>query len=458
MQKFRFYLEEALRPLTPAELKKPNSATNEPRIDILRQAILDGTTLITTDNKEIKLARLQENLDAIAKFKEDGKAFELEVLGRDGGKKLSSSKIAKSPIFGGGKGAGGGTENTAVVESAQCLWNAALVMYGANQPIEYFTPSILKTVLKKVDVGSTTFDEMVSIDAAWQISAYLSAQQLIKDRYITKSMTFHRDSATMKKIYQAKKEAFKNSDMTALTDDKWNPGDIWAIEKGVNIDKLLDTSSIGALNRKLLQAFEQRMVVSISLKKVVKSAKSKEYNATMAKQPVHKFEKGLVKSEKRGDFFSNKGGIIFFDAGKMEIRPNNYLGANKIEIMGKTARGGGAGWGVIVDAAKRQMGVTIPKHASLKATAQKIAKGGKREMMSFYKLAKVADPSLTYDYFEQEAAKKDAGWFSAKLAAVLIVASLNKNRGRKANNFINSIVNYAASNTEESSVFVKIYQ
>ena len=418
MLKFSSYLEEALRPLTPAELKKPNSSTGEARIDILHQAILNGTTLITTDNKEVKLARSQENLAAIAKFKEDGKAFELEVLGRDGGKKLSSSNIGKSPIFGGGKGAGGGTENTAIVESAQCLWNAALLMHGANQPIEFFTPSILKSAMKRVDTGSVTFDQMISLDPSWATSSYLSAQRLIKDRYISLTMTYHRDSATMKKIYQAKKEAFKNSDMPVLSDDKWNPADIWAIEKGVNIDNFLDTSSIGALNRKLLEAFNRRIIVGISLKKVVKSAKSKEYNTVMARQPTHRYERGLVKSENRGDFFSNKGGMLFFDAGKMEIRPNNYLGANKIEILGKTARGGGAGWGVIIDAAKRHMGVNIPKHASIKKLAQDLAKGNKKEIMAFYKLAKIADPSLTYDYFEQEATKKDAGWFSAKLAAV----------------------------------------
>ena len=104
------------------------------------------------------------------------------------------------------------------------------------------------------------------------------------------------------------------------------------------------------------------------------------------------------------------------------------------------------------------MGVNIPKHGTIKTVAQKMAKGDKRSLQYFYKMAKTADASLTYDYFLEEVPKKDAGWFSAKLGAVMIVHYLNTNKGRKADAFINAIVNYAASSSDDSSAFVKIYQ
>jgi hypothetical protein len=262
----------------------------------------------------------------------------------------------------------------------------------------------------------------------------------------------------MNYIYKkAKKEAFKNSGISALTDDKWNPGDIWAIEDGVDLKKELDTSSIGALNNSLLRLFKERKVVGISLKLVKKEAKAKEYNVEGSPQN-HKFVSGAVKTQ-RGSFFSNKGGTVQFSGGTMEIRPNNYLGANKIEIMGKTARGGGAGWGVIMAAGKRYLNVNIPAHGSIKRIAQKLASGkDKRSELYFYKMAKNADPSLTFDYYMEEIRNKDAGWFSAKLAAVMIVHYLNTNKGRKADSFVNAIVNYAASSSDDSSAFVKIYQ
>jgi len=454
MLKFRSFLSEGMTALRPGELSKPNSKTKEPRIDILKHAVINGITLaLAKDNSEVKFANTPENITAVDNF--DGKTpFDLVTVD---GRTISSSKIGKSAIFGGGAGAGGGTENTAQTESGQCLWLAAMLEYG-NQPIEFFTPSILKKAMNRIDVGKTSFDEMISMDSAWQVSAYLSAQKIIKAGYATKKHKLHRDSSAMNYIYKkAKKEAFKNSGISALTDDKWNPGDIWAIEDGVDLKKELDTSSIGALNTSLLRLFKERKVVGISLKLVKKEAKAKEYNVEGSPQN-HKFVSGAVKTQ-RGTFFSNKGGTVQFSGGTMEIRPNNYLGANKIEIMGKTARGGGAGWGVIMAAGKRYLNVNIPAHGSIKRIAQKLASGkNKRSELYFYKMAKNADPSLTFDYYMEEIRNKDAGWFSAKLAAVMIVHYLNTNKGRKADSFVNAIVNYAASSSDDSSAFVKIYQ
>lgn len=454
MLKFKSFLSEGMTALRPGELSKPNSKTKEPRIDILKHAAINGVTLaLAKDNSEVVIANTPENITAIDNF--DGKT-PFNLITTDN-KEISSSQIGKSAIFGGGAGAGGGTENTAQTESGQCLWLAAMLQYG-NQPIEFFTPSILKSAMKRIDVGGTSFDEMVSMDSAWQVSAYLSAQKIIKAGYANKKHKFHRDSDTMNYIYKkAKKEAFKNSGISALTDDKWNPGDIWAIEDGVDLKKELDTSSIGALNTSLLRLFKERKVVGISLKLVKKDAKAKEYNIEGSPQN-HKFVSGAVKTQ-RGTFFSNKGGTVEFSGGTMEIRPNNYLGANKIEIMGKTARGGGAGWGVIMAAGKRYLNVNIPAHGSIKRIAQKLASGkNKRSELYFYKMAKSADASLTFDYYMEEIRNKDAGWFSAKLAAVLIVHYLNNNKGRKADSFVNAIVNYAASSSDDSSAFVKIYQ
>lgn len=454
MLKFKSFLSEGMTALRPGELSKPNSKTKEPRIDILKHAAINGVTLaLAKDNSEVVIANTPENITAIDNF--DGKT-PFNLITTDN-KEISSSQIGKSAIFGGGAGAGGGTENTAQTESGQCLWLAAMLQYG-NQPIEFFTPSILKSAMKRIDVGGTSFDEMVSMDSAWQVSAYLSAQKIIKAGYANKKHKFHRDSSAMNYIYKkAKKEAFKNSGISALTDDKWNPGDIWAIEDGVDLKKELDTSSIGALNTSLLRLFKERKVVGISLKLVKKDAKAKEYNIEGSPQN-HKFVSGAVKTQ-RGTFFSNKGGTVEFSGGTMEIRPNNYLGANKIEIMGKTARGGGAGWGVIMAAGKRYLNVNIPAHGSIKRIAQKLASGkNKRSELYFYKMAKSADASLTFDYYMEEIRNKDAGWFSAKLAAVMIVHYLNNNKGRKADSFVNAIVNYAASSSDDSSAFVKIYQ
>ena len=99
-----FYLEEAMRPLTPAEWKKPNSQTKVPRIDILRKAIDDGTPITLVNNKDVVIAKTTENMEAIVQFEKDGQKFNLKTTD---GKVISSSDVGKSPMFGGGRGAGG---------------------------------------------------------------------------------------------------------------------------------------------------------------------------------------------------------------------------------------------------------------------------------------------------------------------------------------------------------------
>ena len=72
----------------------------------------------------------------------------------------------------------------------------------------------------------------------------------------------------MNKIYNIKKRAFANNNMPNLNNDKWNPGDIWAIESGIDIDKSLTDESVKSLNIDLQKAFDARKIVGISLKKV----------------------------------------------------------------------------------------------------------------------------------------------------------------------------------------------
>jgi hypothetical protein len=449
------YLDEGMRKLTPAEWKKPNSQTGEARIEILKKAMAANQPITTVDNREVVIANTADNMQAIAGFESDGKAFPLTTVDN---KTISSSDIGKSPMFGGGSGAGAGTEATAIAESAQCVWLAAMLKHGTQHPIEYFTPEILKKQVGDFDIGNTTLEEVFSIDADWAYSSYHSAILLIKNGFVNRSHKFHRDSKVMKSIYEAKKKAFKNSGLPVMKDDKWNPGDIWAVDPSVNLAKELDISSVGALNASLLRLYNDRKVVGISLKKVKKKAKYSELNVDASQLDQHRFQGGAV-STSRGNFFSNKGGTVQFDAGVMEIRPNNYLGSNKVEIMGKTARGGGAGWGVIAPYAKRYINTNIPEHKNLKKTAIDISKGNARAIKLFYDMAKFVEPTLTtIDAFKIELANKDAGWCSAKLAAVYLVHALMKNKGRKADDFVTAIVNYAGSKSEDASVYVKVYE
>lgn len=441
-----------MRPLTPAEWDKPNSQTGEARTSILKKLIQQKADIVTVDGDSIKLAQDERNYGSIKDFEDNpGKAF---TLYKQNGDSISSSKIAKSPVFGGGKGAGGGTENTAYAESQQCFYLAAMLKHK-NKPIEFFTPDVLESIESKVDTGKTTLqDTLDKLDPSWGVSAYLSAQALIKQGYVTSKMKFHRDSPEMRYIYLAKKTAFKNSGLSPLSDDKWNPGDIWAIDPKVNLKRDLDVTSIAALNNSIFTLFEKRLLIPISLKIVKKKAKIVIQTPKRADTPTYRFSKVMLQSG-RGNFWSSKSGTILYSDGRMDIKANAAMASSKVEILGKTARAGGAGWGILVQMAKRYMGEAIPLHPFIKSQAIKMSKGDKAAIANFKMMATKVDRAVGKN-FEAELAMKDKIWIASKYAATMLCFYIVSNRGRKADDFINAVVNYAASTSEDACIHIVV--
>ena len=442
-----------MRPLTPAEWEKPNSQTDESRLTILKRLIQQKADIVTVDNDTIKLADDERNYGSIKDFEDNpGKAF---TLYKTNGDTISSSKIAKSPVFGGGKGSGGGTENTAYAETQQCYYLAAMLK-SPNQPIEFYTPEVLEKTRGRASTGKTTLEQTFEeLDASWGVSAYLSGQILIKQGYVNRKHTFHRDSPEMQYIYSAKDTAFKNSGFSKMKDDKWNPGDIWAIEDGLNLKKELNITSVSALNLSIKKLLDSRKLVPISLKKVKKKAKIVTQTPARADSPAYTLSKINLQSD-RGTFWTNKmATIIFKPDGKMDIRANAPLSASKFEIVQKSARAGGAGWTIFMDFAKRYMNETVPPYTSIKAQGLKMAKGDKREIGLFKKYAVKVDRSAEKN-FEAELAKKDKIWIVAKYAATFASYLLITNRGPKADKVINAMVNYAASTSEDACIHIVV--
>lgn len=451
MKSLKGYLLEFTK-LTPKELAKPNGQTKVKRTDILRDLIKAGSKLDLANGGKLEVAEPESVLSAIDQFEKDNKPF--GILGKDG-KSYTSSDLGKTKEFGGGGGAGAGTEATAFNESAQCVWLQAMMDHGYQHDFEYFTDEILSDAYKKVQVGKTKLNDILNISDQWKMSSYLAGQFIMKQGYVKKGMILHRDSKTMNAIYKAKDLAFKNNGFGKFSHDKWNPGDIWAVVPDFNI-KEVNTDSVKGLNLSILELFSTRRAVGISLKLVVKKAKAVERNVeTPPDTDDHKIMSVALQSQ-RGTFWSAKGGTITFDDGVMEIKDNSYLGTNKVEIKGKTARGGGAGWGYIQDASAMTLKKKLPDHSQIKATAKRAEKGDVRALTVLWKLTQYMEPNMSKEEFDTEVAKKDAGWISAKLGALYLTSAIKSNMGPKANRFITKLVNYAGSKSEDASAHVII--
>jgi len=445
--------------MTRAEWEKPKAKTNDLRTDILKDAIANNNPIPDIDGKNIIVLNTKQNLKSIDNFtKSRDNVFFLDVKG---GKTIQSNVIGKSPLFGGaGKGAGA-TGATANGEALQCLYLAALQGEGIKHQFSHFTPELLKKYAGKIDTDRT-FDEMMSSAAEWHVSAYITGKALINKKYVGRDHVFHRGSTVMNNIYKMKGKAFKADKKPPLNNDKWNPGDIWAIKKNVDLNKVLDASSVMNLNATLKQAFLDRTIIGISLKQInnlKKKAKATDYNLDGVELGKHTYSHSLLKASTRtATYWSFKGGYIYFDRQKkMDVRAPTTLGAINVEIQGSGARGGRAGYGAIVYAAKEYLGVTLKDNNSLKAAARKMV-GGKDEKAAkdLWKKANSIHSDIQWDAFWEELKKSTVDRIHANLAATEIIYAVDNAAKSKRDEFVSYMVNIAGSKTSDSSVYVKL--
>lgn len=428
------------------------------RLDALKSAIQSGDPVSSVDGKDIVFVSNRDNLKAIDEFIDNKNP--IFVLKTKTNKTVASNQIGKSPLFGGkGKGAGA-TGVTAKGEALQCLYLAAMLGESHNEEFSYFTSETLKKYAKAIDTDKS-FEEMMSADVEWHYSAYVSGKYLIEKGFVQKDHVLHRGSKTMNAIYKMKRNAFRADGKPALNDDKWNPGDIWAVRKGVDVTKVLTDVSVGSLNASLKKAYDKRDIVGISLKQINNlkaNAKHTEYNLKESELAKYTYKKSILKSDRRGStFWTLKGGFIEFSAGKMDVRAPSSLGAMNVEIQGKGARGGRTGYASIQYAAKAFLGKTLPDNNYFKGQAKAML-NGKNERMSkeFWKKVNAIHSDITWDDFWTEMQGQEVDRIHANLAATEIIYCLYESIVTKRNDFVSYLVNLAGSKTNDSSVYVKV--
>lgn len=429
------------------------------RLNALKLAIKSGDPVPSTDGKDMMIANTSSNIQTIDNFiKSTDTTFNLKL--KDGGDVLSN-EIGKSPLFGGkGQGAGA-TGITAKGESLQCLYLAAMLGEPANSDFSHFTPDTLKKYSRVIDVDKS-FKEMMSADAEWHYSAYVTGEYLIKKKFVTKNQVFHRGSTTMNAIYKMKRNAFKKDGKPVMNDDKWNPGDIWAVKRGLNVNQVLDGNSVMALNSSLKKAYNDRTIIGISLKQInslKKRAKHTEYNLTAAELGKHKYTRSILKSDRKGaSYWTFKGGYIYFDANRrMDVRAPSSMGALNVEIQGKGARGGRAGYAAILYASQMFLKKKLSTNAELKTRAQRMVRGrDERSAKQLWNKVKDIHPDVKWNEFWTEMKEATVDRIHANLAATEIIHAVDKASRSQRDEFVSYLVNMAGSKTEDSSVYIKI--
>ena len=453
----------SFEPMTRAEWWK----YDDKRIRKLLDTIKDKQPISGKDTKDIKIPYNDFNKKSIEDFIKAGKdardikTFKLQT---DKGEILSN-QIGKGPIFG-GKGKGGGaTGDTRVAESMQCLYCHAMTREGNVREIEYYTPGLLGKYYKDIFVDAT-LDEILNFDPTWHLSAYKTAKILIDRGFINKKHEFHKGSKSqMKVIYDMKAQAVKNDKLPKLNDDKWNPGDIWAIKQGVNVKTTLNPASLSILNDSLVKAFKARDIVGISLKKIGKGSAKAVVKNEPTELVDYKFLQIKLKADRATQtFWSSKKGNIITDKAKADLRSSTNFGAMSAELLiGTTARGGRTGWENLTYATQKYLNKKLPKNGEIKNTAgmiEKEVKTGRSTTLQdkFFQMVKTGDKRVTRKEFDEGIQKADHGSIHANLAVSHIASALMSARPNKRDEWCKYILNFAGATGEVSSVYVKAYE
>jgi hypothetical protein len=449
--------------LTPSQLAGTNSETDEDRIDILIKLIKGKKPLELAKGGTFKVGDdyIDQAIINCNLFKKNQDHF-----GRGGftlidknGTEIKSNLLGKTKAFGGGiGGAGAGTADTERNESHNaCMMKAMVDNPGHN--LEYYDSKVIAQAYQSngtANVSANT-DKILETPETWWKSSYYITKYLIDKKYIHKNMEFHRGSKDMIKIYAMKNEAFTNSGFTALKDDKWNPGDVWAIEKGFNLDNL-NTKSIHGFNKSLITAYNKRQLVGISLKFV--KNETVPFALNNIKQPpevlFHKVSSIALESG-RGDFWSAKSATIKTKTVELNMKDNSPGGAVKAEVKGKTSRGGGIGWGIMQDIIQQEAGKIIPKHTGgIVRSAKAIESGKDKDIKAMYKMFNEFYKNVKYKDFVTELKQKDWKWISAKLGCLTVCYNIQKASGNKSHAIVTRMINYAGSTTAEGGVYIKL--
>lgn len=463
MKRFKNFITEVT--LTPTQLQKPNGKTGEPRIDILQRLISTNTPLETEDKKLFIVTDIEAAYKEIARFKSEGKTFDL--TGKYNGSKdiitIKTNQLAKSAVFGGGGGSAGGSANTALAESAQAYYCSVVAnVLGKQGTPEDFNKQNIQKAAKYVESDISWEDVFNNLTDDWVESSILIANELFNQGYIVKGHRFHRGSKIMATFYKKAKKAQKRSDLTPIADDKWNPGDIWAVKPSFNPESIND-SNITDNNKDVLEAFLSRDAVAISLKKAVSKANIKRYNIEPAKEQHDYRGYGLSggKSPSIDSFFNSKTIALHVDETTLEGRTFNYMTNWALDIKGKNARGGKIGVGPINNAFSLHGVKPLPQTGDIKKLVSRLDKNFYKD---FYKQFDAVNKmgKMSYDDFMVRVAEKTADpkgldWVVAKYMGIAFINKIEALPKAKKDKVLGSLLAFAASSSDVSSAFIKAY-
>tara|TARA_B110000305_G_scaffold242066_1_gene319511 strand:- start:2923 stop:4338 length:1416 start_codon:yes stop_codon:yes gene_type:complete len=395
------------------------------------------------------------------------------------------TKVFKDKDFGGGGGSGGGAEDTKYTESMQCYYCSYVFNVKKSKLTAPPTDDELKKSEKFVYADATLDNCMTNGPIDWiETGVYIKTANKMFEAYKGKMKSpvyFHRGSGFMNDLYKAKAAAHKidkDSDNPqapgSFSNDKWNPGDIWATTFGSTTTPLADyTASWGELNSRVYDLASKGQLLGISLKKIgpQKSIASlQEFNSPSLQAKRKSYSYLSFAYGKTGDFFSSQDIYLSTSEGQVQFRtfggPNQWQG----EIKAGDAAGGKIGGGNVDFFCKQVFGRNssiygrYDSERDFLASIKRDEQTGEYQKRLYELYSKYNSKSMPTKPLMTEAdfiAKLDSQEYNLKNSKAIcmeFIDVLHSGFGPNSQNeFTTKMFRYAQSDVDQSSYFIKLY-
>tara|TARA_R110002153_G_scaffold144660_1_gene295892 strand:- start:104 stop:1567 length:1464 start_codon:yes stop_codon:yes gene_type:complete len=435
---YNFKLNEtALTPSVLSQVATLSKNNKVPRIDILIDKIKNNQPLKIEDSEETFIV-YDPNGSKVKELENWNQSKGAVRLEDKKGNIISTSKLNKSSDFGGGKGSGAGTTQTGIQESSQCAVSALIQKIG-QITAEDLTPENIKSISGDIDTTSS-IDEIIEFIMSRDDfhSTFINTGEKL-NKYLGDGFNFHRGSDFVKTIYDAWSKIRKENGWS-IKDDKWNPSDIWAVK---STDIKFNSDDIETLNNQILDLFEKKQLVGISLKKLGPNPK---LTIPIENKPTEE----VIYSSSKVSPISKDAYINMSDGSEMQLRTFATNGTSfQGEISGKTAKQGKIGGGIIKTFFDNQ-NIAIPSSSF----SLKNSRNPSKTFIDEFIL--LANKYGGFNISEEELISKGVDWISSKYQALSIIKAIEENDKNKINKALYDIFGYAKSISSISSIYLKV--
>ena len=460
VDKVQSFLHEVMLDLSVVKNTVRGSSTL--RGEVLVQAIKDGTP-IETNKGDVKLSWMDDEAriaaeggDYATAFK-SGRSFK-KVFVTDGGDELKLSDITKSAMFGGGKGSGGGAEQTATMECAQCVYAAAIFGGESLSAGDELPSTEWGTYSANFDIDESLTKIEASFDQGWIDSSIRIGNKMKSN--LKGSYVFHRGSSFVGEIntlFANLNKAEKPKPFSNM--NKWTPADIWAVKIGASFD-FNRHSTLGEFTNDLKELYASGDLIGISLKKATSDSVTVVENNTTGfiRTPV-KYGGFTKQSDK--SFFNSKDYYILLGGQKMQLRTFDNAKSWQGEVKGKSAAAGKIGGGVLESIMIRNS--TLTKFPYDNNTLKGLATNPKKNPQFLEELYNMfvglEGSSMKKDAFVKAASANRIGrvggadWRFSKYRSMFFVSQLEDNK-IIAHKICDNIAAYSMSQSDEAAPHV----